>query len=452
MVDGERERSNSGLEPQRKSNPPESIIRRILAHVGPSCEGSQEASADGSPNNALSPELLSSQDASSVVGEETSDVPMTNASKRSAIGRLQAVLQGDLKSINGPLLQQTRCSLKEEPPQGRPPVVTRTDEERARPPAPKRRAWSFTHDGRWYDGHKVCGDEDYPHGRATAASFGAHPPLLMQKSALMVRVYYLNHAWKSVVAKSLVVFYLAVIFYIMFRASNPWYEFFYYLTLQGWTLELVYFSFSLYLDILVRIYGSPDAISRVSKAAAQAMSELVFAVQVVIVMFFWIVVYPQETWRSVLWELNCHGMGLLLMVADYLYRFTGFSLRNHKYIVVFALLYSALYAFVVLYLKRQVYPGMDFRSVRSALVFLAGLSTVVFTHKIFYLISNWRWIKEDVKSVLGISKVILLRQSSLDILTHGVPEFGTELFSIPARAAPLSRSVASRRSRSAQLR
>lgn len=198
----------------------------------------------------------------------------------------------------------------------------------------KRRAWSFS----YCTAYKGCqSNEDTAF---TAANLGPQPPLLMQQSALMVRVYYVNHAWKSVIAKSIVVLYLSVIFYIMFRASNPWYEFFYYLTLQGWTLELVYFSFSLYLDLLVRIYGNPDAISRVSKAAAQALSELVFAVQVVIVMFFWLVVYPQETWRSVMWELNCHGMGLLLMVADYLYRFTGFSLRNHKYIVVFALLYT----------------------------------------------------------------------------------------------------------------
>lgn len=174
----------------------------------------------------------------------------------------------------------------------------------------------------------------------SAEEMNPQPPVLMRKSSLMVRVYYVNHHWKSVFSKLAIVLYMSTVFWILFRASSPWYEFFFYLTLQGWTLELIYFSYSLYLDLLSRWYGGPDYLSRISKAAAQALSELVFALQVVIVMFFWLVVYPQEKWRSIPWELNCHGVGLILMVGDYLYRFTGFSLRNHRYIIGFALVYS----------------------------------------------------------------------------------------------------------------
>lgn len=273
------------------------------------------------------------------------------------------------------------------------------------------------------------------HGGGSSSS--AKPPVRIQQSAFMVRMYYVNRAWKSVIAKLAVVTYLAVIFGIMFRASDPWYEFFYYLTLQGWTLELVYFMYSLYLDLLARWYGSADCISKVSKAAAQALSEVVFATQVVIVLFFWGVVYPQEPWRPILWELNCHGAGLVLIVGDYLYRFTGFSLRHNKYILAFAAGYSTLHIFVVVYLERQIYPGMDFKSLKSISIFLGGLSTVVFTHKIFYLISNWKWIKEDVKTLVGVAKVVLIRQNSFGMLVKGVPDFGTELLSISPRQSPL---------------
>lgn len=236
---------------------------------------------------------------------------------------------------------------------------------------------------------------------------------------------------KSVFFESLIVLYLSLILLIVFRASNFWYEFFFYLTLQGWALELIYFAYSLFIDVLFHPYRQQSGATSFAEIAAGALAELVFVLQIVIVVFFWTVVYPQEQWRSIIWEFNCHGMGLLLIGADYLYRCRGFSLRNHKYIISFSVFYTCLYMFVVLYLKRQVYPGIDFRSTRSMVIFSAGLLSALLIHKAFYIITNWKYIKEEAKTIRGISALILLRQTSIDLLIKSPQSLETDFLLLP---------------------
>eukprot|EP01057_Protomagalhaensia_wolfi_P006013 Protomagalhaensia_wolfi_Nauph_80__6012@NODE_81_length_3890_cov_11_914568_g62_i0_p1_GENE_NODE_81_length_3890_cov_11_914568_g62_i0NODE_81_length_3890_cov_11_914568_g62_i0_p1_ORF_typecomplete_len260_score39_75Far17a_AIG1/PF04750_14/7_5e12_NODE_81_length_3890_cov_11_914568_g62_i019402719 len=211
------------------------------------------------------------------------------------------------------------------------------------------------------------------------------PPAMLRTVAppgsRLRRVYEINHEWKSVTAKTLINIYMGIIAYIFAGDCSPWYSYFKYLTIWGWTLVQVYFIYTLYLDLMGR-WNGPEGVSQVATAFAQAMSELAFAVQVVVTSFFWFWIYPLEPWRNIAWEINMHGVGLILMIFDYLYRFAGFNLRNLKFVYAFAGFYTAIHLFSVWASGEPIYPGMDFTNTYSFVVFLSGLTTVVMTHKV----------------------------------------------------------------------
>jgi len=109
-------------------------------------------------------------------------------------------------------------------------------------------------------------------------------------------------------------------------------------------------------------------------------------------------------------------MGLVLMVLDHLYRFMRFSLKNHKYIIGFAVIYVIIHLWVVLHSGVPIYPGMHFKDLESVLIFVAALSTIIITHKVFYLLSNWAHIKKECKTTIEVTRTIFLRQNSMGII------------------------------------
>lgn len=109
-------------------------------------------------------------------------------------------------------------------------------------------------------------------------------------------------------------------------------------------------------------------------------------------------------------------MGLVFMVVEYLYRFMRFSLRNHKYVMAFAIVYVTIHLTLVLHSGVPIYPGMHFRDVESVLIFVAALSTIIITHKLFYLISNWRLVKEEFKTSIEVARTIFIRQNSMGLI------------------------------------
>lgn len=254
-------------------------------------------------------------------------------------------------------------------------------------------------------------DTDAPHhtGKSTPV------PSILARSRLR-RVYEINHQWKSVTIKIIINIYMLVIAYIFAKDCTPWYTYFKYLTIWGWTLIQLYFWYTLYLDLMGR-WNGPDGVSEVATAFAQALSELAFAVQVVVTAFFWFCIYPQEPWRYIAWEINMHGVGLMLMIFDYLYRFAGFQLRNLKFVYAFAGFYTVIHLFSVWASGEPIYPGMDFTNAYSFVIFLSGLTTVVLTHKIFYLIHNWSRLRHEWKTIVGISAFFLIpRKDSIELL------------------------------------
>eukprot|EP01055_Gregarina_sp_Pseudo9_P000736 Gregarina_sp_Pseudo_9__735@NODE_146_length_3958_cov_19_482266_g134_i0_p2_GENE_NODE_146_length_3958_cov_19_482266_g134_i0NODE_146_length_3958_cov_19_482266_g134_i0_p2_ORF_typecomplete_len415_score67_71Far17a_AIG1/PF04750_14/2e10_NODE_146_length_3958_cov_19_482266_g134_i027133921 len=252
------------------------------------------------------------------------------------------------------------------------------------------------------------GDDEH-----TAASSVHRMPSVLANKHLR-RVYEINHEWKSVTSKFIINVYMLVIAYLFLRECHPWYTYFKYLTIWGWTLVQLYFMYTLYLDLMGRWKAG---VSEVATAFAQALSELAFAVQVVVTAFFWFCIYPQEPWRYIPWEINMHGVGLTLMIFDYLYRFAGFQLRNLKFVYAFAGFYTSIHLFSVWASGEPIYPGMDFTNVYSFVIFLSGLTTVVLTHKIFYLIHNWHRLRHEWKTIVGISAFFLIpRKDSIEVL------------------------------------
>eukprot|EP00922_Rhytidocystis_sp_ex-Travisia-forbesii_P057351 GHVS01084964.1.p1 GENE.GHVS01084964.1~~GHVS01084964.1.p1 ORF type:complete len:617 (+),score=39.37 GHVS01084964.1:409-2259(+) len=148
----------------------------------------------------------------------------------------------------------------------------------------------------------------------------------------------------------------------------------------------------------------------------QSLGELTFVVQVVIVTFFWIVVFPHEPSRPIWWECQTHGMPLVLMMLDYAYRtFHRFSLRNLKWILLFGVTFLFCHMCVVLFSGEPIYPGINFRDVRSFMISLLAICMLVTTHKAVYLYSNWDRIKREVKSLIGLLYVIVMGMEGSEV-------------------------------------
>ncbi|KAF8819380.1 hypothetical protein IE077_001091 [Cardiosporidium cionae] len=232
--------------------------------------------------------------------------------------------------------------------------------------------------------------------------------------------------YRSLIGRAFVTMYFGIFLVWSFSLSKPnYWAYFAYLTYWGWILEFAYFVFSLVLDIYTHL--SKTAVTRVvmeeqqknlrRKLTQQMLAELVFVVQIVIVLFYWTVVFPQSdvNLSDLWWDLQFHGVGLLFILLDYAYRkIYGFSLRNHKYIISFGVTYLTCHIAVVLYSGQPIYPGVHFRDARSFIITLAALSTMVFTHKIVYLYVHWNRIKDECQSIFSIIKIIIIRSDSFD--------------------------------------
>eukprot|EP00922_Rhytidocystis_sp_ex-Travisia-forbesii_P057350 GHVS01084963.1.p1 GENE.GHVS01084963.1~~GHVS01084963.1.p1 ORF type:complete len:590 (+),score=30.52 GHVS01084963.1:410-2179(+) len=148
----------------------------------------------------------------------------------------------------------------------------------------------------------------------------------------------------------------------------------------------------------------------------QTLGELTFVVQVVIVTFFWTVVFPHEPHRPIWWECQTHGMPLVLMMLDYAYRtFHRFSLRNLKWILLFGVTFLFCHMCVVLFSGEPIYPGINFRDIRSFMISLSAICMLVTTHKAVYLCSNWDRLKTEVKSLIGLLYIIVMGMEGSEV-------------------------------------
>lgn len=218
--------------------------------------------------------------------------------------------------------------------------------------------------------------------------------------------------YNSLIRNSLAVIYLSTMWIWMFCLCHPRISFFKYLTNWGWTFECMYFWYMLMMDVYARRLNSWSRLPLGFRAAGETLFDLTFACQIVVVLFFWVVVFPADTERNILWDIQFHGVGLTLMIVDYFYRFMKFSLRNHKYIMAFGASYACMHIFAVRTTGVPIYPGIHFRDLRSFIIFLSGLTTLVLTHKIAYLITHWNRLKTDFKTTTGLSYFFLTRHDS----------------------------------------
>eukprot|EP01071_Lankesteria_metandrocarpae_P014908 Lankesteria_metandrocarpae@DN9134_c0_g1_i1.p1 len=221
------------------------------------------------------------------------------------------------------------------------------------------------------------------------------------------RIYVTNRYRLALAGKSILVLYMSFVWYRQLVVCD-WSltMFFKYITMWGYTIELIYFAYALYLDFYSHYTGHSEQASVIARTSCHALSELAFALQFVVTLFFWTAVYPNESWRPVYWEVQVHGLGLVFLILDYLYRTAGFSLKNHRYILAVTIAYSCLHIAVVLHTGTAIYPGLNFNNVYSYVLFVTAVSTIVFAHKIAYLISNWAVFKHEMRQFYDVSRAI----------------------------------------------
>lgn len=239
--------------------------------------------------------------------------------------------------------------------------------------------------------------------------------------------------WRSVILRLTISLYMAFMAWRMWVTCIPRITYFKYLTNCGWTIQLTYFVVSLYHDIWLRratghSLPSPNQIKAMEGIESRLM-EVSFALQVVTTVFFWLVVFPAPTDipRDIMWDAQFHGVGLAIIITDYLCRYLRFSLSNHRWLLRFATAYSIGHVACVYSTGEAIYPGMYFREKMSFFYFFSGITTLVLFHKIFYVITHWKRIKAEVKTMYGIAHVVLVRQSSTSSLisVSGQPSLPT---------------------------
>ncbi|KAH8739352.1 hypothetical protein FG386_000324 [Cryptosporidium ryanae] len=217
--------------------------------------------------------------------------------------------------------------------------------------------------------------------------------------------------------------YFTTIWMMMFLDCGPnYFSFFYYLTNWGWTSTLLFYIVATLVDFerYTKVNVSFPLIYMCT-----FLRELSVSLQSVIVPFFWIIVYPKEKWRSITWEVQMHGMGLVFICIDYLIRVSNFSTltTGNLFSVVFS--YLILNYVVVNKLETMIYPGITYNTLESWLVVGLAMALVLIAHRIAVIFTMcislkdkiWRKYKDDhflKKSLRTIKKAQELRK------THGV--------------------------------
>ncbi|KAH8584299.1 multi-pass transmembrane [Cryptosporidium sp. chipmunk genotype I] len=212
--------------------------------------------------------------------------------------------------------------------------------------------------------------------------------------------------------------YFSILWTMMFLDCGPnYFSFFYYLTNWGCTSTLIFYFIATLVDYerLMKVNVSTKLIH-----SCTFVRELSVSLQSVIVPFFWIIVYPQERWRSITWEVQMHGMGLIFICIDYLIRVSNFSSLSSKNLFMVVLSYLALNYFVVNKLETMIYPGITYNTVESWLVVILAIALVLTAHQLASIITIclvvknkiWRKYEKDdfvSKSIKIVQKAQKLR-------------------------------------------
>ncbi|OII73137.1 uncharacterized protein cubi_02368 [Cryptosporidium ubiquitum] len=188
--------------------------------------------------------------------------------------------------------------------------------------------------------------------------------------------------------------YFSVLWMMMFLDCGPnYFSFFYYLTNWGCTSTLIFYFIATLVDYerLVKVNVSTNLIH-----SCTFVRELSVSLQSVIVPFFWIIVYPQERWRSIIWEVQMHGMGLIFICVDYLIRLSNFSSLSSKNLFMVVLSYLALNYFVVNKLETMIYPGITYNTIESWLVVILAILLVLTAHQLASIITICLVVKNKI--------------------------------------------------------
>ncbi|KAJ1613013.1 hypothetical protein OJ253_318 [Cryptosporidium canis] len=212
--------------------------------------------------------------------------------------------------------------------------------------------------------------------------------------------------------------YFSVLWTMMFLDCGPnYFSFFYYLTNWGCTSTVLFYYIATLVDFerLVKVNVSTKLIH-----SCTFVRELSVSLQSVIVPFFWVIVYPQERWRSIIWEVQMHGMGLVFICIDYLIRVSNFSSLSSKNLFMVVLSYLTLNYFVVNKLETMIYPGITYNTIESWLVVTLAIALVLAAHQLASIITIclvvknkiWRKYEKDdfvSKSIKIVQKAQKLR-------------------------------------------
>ncbi|CUV06669.1 unnamed protein product [Cryptosporidium hominis] len=227
-----------------------------------------------------------------------------------------------------------------------------------------------------------------------------------------------SNAKLRLVYDALSVIYFSVLWMMMFLDCGPnYFSFFYYLTNWGCTSTLIFYFIATLVDYerLVKVNVSTRLIH-----SCTFVRELSISLQSVIVPFFWIIVYPKEKWRSITWEVQMHGMGLIFICIDYLIRTSNFSSLSSKNLFMVVLSYLTLNYFVVNKLETMIYPGITYNTVESWIVVTLAIALVLIAHQLASIITIclvvknkiWRKYEKDdfvSKSIKIVQKAQKLR-------------------------------------------
>ncbi|KAF7457035.1 multi-pass transmembrane protein [Cryptosporidium felis] len=188
--------------------------------------------------------------------------------------------------------------------------------------------------------------------------------------------------------------YFATLWKMMFLDCGPNYlTFFYYLTNWGLTSTLLFYIVATLVDYerLFKVNVSTRLIH-----SCTFIRELSVSLQSVIVPFFWIIVYPKEKWRSITWEVQMHGAGLVFICIDYLIRVSNFSSLSSRSLFMVVFSYLTLNYFVVNKLETMIYPGITYNTVESWLVVTLAIVLVLLAHQIASIITICLVVKNKI--------------------------------------------------------
>eukprot|EP00914_Ancora_sagittata_P011013 GHVO01021515.1.p1 GENE.GHVO01021515.1~~GHVO01021515.1.p1 ORF type:complete len:260 (-),score=26.02 GHVO01021515.1:369-1052(-) len=189
-----------------------------------------------------------------------------------------------------------------------------------------------------------------------------------------------------------------------------------------WGGQLIYLAYALYLDTVSLYAGGRNQISFIARSILTVYGEVIFFSQLTSCLIFWLRTYPRDIDGVYVFknEIQPHGLGLLIMVIDYICRKMDIS-KDAVKSVSKELGLSLLICLPISVASSTYNTGFAYVNTIIMTIVFCAASAIALSHKMTFAIENPRYVLESLRTFFGILYIFASKADRTSLSEGGSP-------------------------------